>query len=264
MLLYTVNKCIISSLTHYIYFLFQRHQEFKKNPIYCKRVVCIGKENLRISADVDLLTEEGKILEGLTIPLYVLEDIELHKPVYLVVTDPNAFYEQADIYPSPFKEKNPMNTPEAVEGMNHCGSLTCGIPVSEANIGEAEQRLDINLPPSFRQCMKTVGQSLLFYYSLSDFIISQEFHEIFSGGLSWDLEALEYINEIAGEGADEAEDEEEREYVRRISSMLQFAQAGKAGSLLGTRDGGDYISVRKFSGLFERFLHGKRKRGSLC
>lgn len=61
------------------------------------------------------MTEEGKILEGLTVPLYVLSELELHKPVYLVTTDPKAFYEQADIYPSPYPEKNPLDLPDAAE-----------------------------------------------------------------------------------------------------------------------------------------------------
>lgn len=88
------------------YSLVQSHQEFQKRSLYCRRTACVGKEDFRISACVDLMTEEGKILEGLTVPLYVLSELELHKPVYLVTTDPKAFYEQADIYPSPYPKKS--------------------------------------------------------------------------------------------------------------------------------------------------------------
>lgn len=100
---------------YYLCSLVQSHQEFQKRYLYCRRTACVGKEDFRISACVDLMTEEGKILEGLTVPLYVLSELELHKPVYLVTTDPKAFYEQADIYPSPYPEKNPLDLPDAAE-----------------------------------------------------------------------------------------------------------------------------------------------------
>lgn len=123
------------------------------------------------------------------------------------------------------KLQNIIDRLKLVEGNNRGGSLEYASPVTEEALCEVENRLGVILPPSFRKVLKTIGKSLYFYYSLNDFILPTEFSEIFSGGLSWDLEALEFVNEITGECISEDDDEEEA-YIQKISGMLQFAQAG--------------------------------------
>ena len=48
---------------YYLYSLVQSHQEFRKKFLYYRRTACVGKENFRISACVDLMTEEAILYE---------------------------------------------------------------------------------------------------------------------------------------------------------------------------------------------------------
>lgn len=95
-------------------------------------------------------------------------------------------------------------------------------PASEEELQSKEQELGVTIPASLRQLLAEHARSLYFRWSLPDeAILPEEFNEIFSGELSWNLEELEYWqDDSAAENGCEG-----------LAGMLVFAQAGNGDML---------------------------------
>lgn len=113
-----------------------------------------------------------------------------------------------------------------VPGMHRDIKLEWGEVVDEKEITSLEMKLGNLLPPSFGQAIGSLGRSLSFFYSLLDFHVPDEFNEIFSGGISYHIKNLTYISDILGITPEEEDDEQQKSYIRQVSSMLRFADSG--------------------------------------
>lgn len=117
-----------------------------------------------------------------------------------------------------------------VPGMKREIQLEVGQVATETGLTLLENQLKVSLPHSFRWVLENIGASLYFSYFLNDFVLPEEFNEIFSGGLSWDIENLEFLNVINGAFLEEDEEEETRSYIQNLSHMLRFADSGNGDS----------------------------------
>lgn len=99
--------------------------------------------------------------------------------------------------------------------------LEIGERASAQEIKEKEREVGYDLPPSFKNILQWLGKSLSLYYSFSDdTMIPEEFKEIFSGEIDWDLDYLQSLDSLAddmmGDGVD---------YGKNLRGKLEFSHS---------------------------------------
>ncbi|WP_312117236.1 SMI1/KNR4 family protein [Brevibacillus reuszeri] len=102
--------------------------------------------------------------------------------------------------------------------------LIADAPATEQEILSVEAKLGIQLPKDFKQVLMEWSKHLYFRWMLSDeVILPDEFREIFSGEVGWNLEWLQYWGE----------DIAKEEYASSLAGKLTFFHVGN----------GDYLAL---------------------
>lgn len=84
----------------YLRGLKRKSSEYMNQSLFCRKVVCAGKTSTRYGDYMDLMTEEGELLEMMAVPAYVMANLKFRETAYLAVTDANLCYEFANLYPA--------------------------------------------------------------------------------------------------------------------------------------------------------------------
>ncbi|RSD27067.1 SMI1/KNR4 family protein [Mesobacillus subterraneus] len=101
--------------------------------------------------------------------------------------------------------------------------LEIGERATLQEIEDKERELGYPLPPSYKSVMQNLGKSLSFYYSFSDdTMIPNEFREVFSGEIQWDLDFLQNLDSLA----DDLMDDGGYDYGSTLRGKVEFAHSG--------------------------------------
>lgn len=118
------------------------------------------------------------------------------------------------------KWKQTLNKIELNNGTIH--PIEMGDKATIREIKAKEIELGYQLPPSYKYILQNLGKSLSFYYSFSeDTMIPRNFNEIFSGEISWNIDFLQNLDELADELMEDGED-----YGKTLRGKLEFSHAG--------------------------------------
>lgn len=109
---------------------------------------------------------------------------------------------------------------EGNNGIVH--SIEIGGKATIHEIKAKEKELGYTLPHSYKYVLQNLGKSVSFYYSFSeDTMIPNEFKEIFSGEINWDIDFLQNLDRLADELMEDGED-----YGKTLRGKLEFSHAG--------------------------------------
>lgn len=100
--------------------------------------------------------------------------------------------------------------------------IEIGERATPQEIKEKEREIGYDLPPSYKAVLHDLGKSLSFYYSFSDdTMIPDEFREIFSGEIQWDIDLLQNLDSLADDLMEDGED-----YGGTLRGKLEFSHSG--------------------------------------
>lgn len=99
--------------------------------------------------------------------------------------------------------------------------IEIGERASAQEIIEKEREVGYLLPPSYKAVLQGLGKSLSFSYSFSDdTIIPDEFKEIFSGEIDWNLDYLQSLDSLADDLMEDGAD-----YGKNLRGKLEFSHS---------------------------------------
>jgi hypothetical protein len=115
-------------------------------------------------------------------------------------------------------------TAEAIKEIGgESNGLAVGIPASEKQILDVENRLGIRLPECFREVLQNFAGSLDFYWELNDCIdLPEELRGIFAGECTWNIKDLVDIEEERKGWVKECFSDSNNEYDRVWHNKLAF------------------------------------------
>lgn len=101
--------------------------------------------------------------------------------------------------------------------------LTIENPASLDEITAKENELNVNLPSSYKMALSQFSKSLHFYWSFSDeTIVPNDFREIFSGSIHWNIDDLEDLTKVA----DEFLKQDGEDWAFNLRNKIGFAHSG--------------------------------------
>ncbi|MBS8265619.1 SMI1/KNR4 family protein [Mesobacillus boroniphilus] len=100
--------------------------------------------------------------------------------------------------------------------------IEIGEKANPQEIRVKEKEIGYQLPPSYKAVLQDLGKSLSFYYSFSDdTMIPDEFREIFSGEIQWDIDLLQSLDSLADDLIEDGVD-----YGKNLRGKLEFSHSG--------------------------------------
>lgn len=100
--------------------------------------------------------------------------------------------------------------------------IEIGEKATPQEIEAKEKEIGYQLPPSYKAVIQDLGKSLSFYYSFSDdTMIPDEFREIFSGEIQWDIGHLQNLDSLADDLIEDGVD-----YGVNLRGKLEFSHSG--------------------------------------
>lgn len=99
--------------------------------------------------------------------------------------------------------------------------IEIGERATDLEIKDKEREVGYSLPPSYKAVLQGIGKSLSLYYSFSDdTMIPDEFKEIFSGEIDWNLDYLQSLDSLADDLMEDGID-----YGGNLRGKLEFSHS---------------------------------------